>query len=390
MKDRQRTFLLGAGFSKAVADGPLMNEIWNYIEEAYKNEKNRKVSITGRNKRLEWFIRLDDFMKRLEGEAICYFNKKDFGEIQVGIRENIEYLFTLIDLHLFSSSPEIKFKKEGEDISPYPVIPFRFTDKFELEEIKSYLLTYLYIILVNLKGNDLVDEFSNIIENKDQIITFNYDLMLEKALWRKRIWSPLNGYVGVNRFRKENDGKRLEKAGRNSQIKIHKMHGSICWSTPQIPINDSIFIELDNKENWRFHFNGLSKLLGRSPIKPSSKIERNFSEGWGGKHNPAWILPSFIKPFEKKELCEIWKSALRVMSKTDELVVIGFSFRPEDSNSQLLIASLPDECNLIVVDKYPDNIRQRLKTKGLRIGETYTSLKEYLLENVKRNVGTGL
>ena len=113
MKDRQRTFVLGAGFSKAVADGPLMNEIWNYIEKAYENEKKRKVPITGRNKRLEWFSCLDDFINKLEEEATYSFSEKDFDKIQVGIRKNIEYLFTLIDLHL--SGPKIEFEKEGVD-----------------------------------------------------------------------------------------------------------------------------------------------------------------------------------------------------------------------------------------------------------------------------------
>jgi len=31
--------LLGAGFSKAVADGPLMKEIWSCMQNAYEQEK---------------------------------------------------------------------------------------------------------------------------------------------------------------------------------------------------------------------------------------------------------------------------------------------------------------------------------------------------------------
>ncbi|MDH4222849.1 MAG: hypothetical protein OEV55_04830 [candidate division Zixibacteria bacterium] len=202
MIEKQRVFLLGAGFSKAVADGPLMNVIWDYIEKAHENEKNRKVSIIGKNKRLNWFNKLDDFIKRLEGETTLGFDKSNFDEIRVGVRENLEYLFTIIDLHL--SGPKIKFKRKGEDIEDYPAIPLIFTNRDELKEIKYYLLTYLYIIFEKLKGNNLVDEFANkIMNNKDEIITFNYDLVLEKALWKRDIWSPLNGYVGVNRFRKK-------------------------------------------------------------------------------------------------------------------------------------------------------------------------------------------
>lgn len=380
MTDKQRTFLLGAGFSKAVADGPLMNEIWDYIVKAHENEKNRKVSIIGKNKRLNWFNKLDDFIKRLEGEATLGFDKSNFDEIRVGVRENLEYMFTIIDLHL--SGPKIKFKRKGWDIEPYPAIPLSFTSRTELREIKSCLLTYLYIIFEKLRGNNLIDKFAGgIIDDNDEIIIFNYDLVLEKELWKRNIWSPLNGYVGVNRFRSEKDEKELKKAKKYSKTRIHKMHGSICWFTPEYLMNrpDSfISIDLDNNENWGFHFNGLEKTLKRDPVQPTMKMEREVSEGWGGKHYPSWILPSFIKLFQQKEYYEIWRSALKVMSKTDELVIIGYSFRPEDSSAYLLVSSLPDECNITLVDPYPEDIKEKLEKLGLKVNNTYKSLEEYL------------
>lgn len=368
----QRTFLLGAGFSKAVANGPLMKDIWHYIKNAYKKEKSRGV--LGGNNRLKWFEDLDNFIKKLEEKATCGLNKKEFDELQVGIRENIEYLFTLIDLYL--TGPEIKFQKEGVDISPYPIIPLQVTNKFELEEIKSYLLSFLYIILVNLEGDDLINDFAEIINENDEIITFNYDLVLEKALWQRNIWSPLKGYVGIERFSEEDDHKKLEKAKRYSKLEIHKMHGSICWGESNF--DGTISIELDNKEKWGFHLDRLEEIIEREPIKPSGQYERQVSKGYAGKYNPPWILPSFIKPFAKKEFYEIWKSAFKVMSKTDELVIIGYSFRPEDSSSQLLLANLPDKCNLIIVDPKHEDIKKSLGNKGFRITRAYGSLKQYL------------
>jgi len=107
-------------------------------------------------------------------------------------------------------------------------------------------------------------------------------------------------------------------------------------------------------------------------------MEREVSEGWGGKHYPSWILPSFIKLFQQKEYYEIWRSALKVMSKTDELVIIGYSFRPEDSSAYLLVSSLPDECNITLVDPYPEDIKERLEKLRLKVNNTYKSLEEYL------------
>ncbi|MCL5035473.1 MAG: SIR2 family protein [Chloroflexi bacterium] len=247
---KKRTFLLGAGFSNAVADGPLMKDIWSNIEKVYEKEKKRVVSQGRINYRLKWFEKLESFIKELEEKSIENFMHYDFDYSKVTIKENIEYLFTLIDLHL--SGAEVQFEKAGSDIPPYPAIPFSMSER-ELKERKSHLITFLYIVLEGLKGNNFADEFAGIIDEKsDEIITFNYDLVLEKALLNKNKWSPLGGYVAVNKFKNDNDMEKLERANMHSRIKIHKMHGSINWVNVMFHQDDiftgDIFIELDNRE----------------------------------------------------------------------------------------------------------------------------------------------
>lgn len=272
------------------------------------------------------------------------------------------------------------------DIAPYHAILFPIPiSKPKLEEIKSCLLTFLYIIFEKPKPNNLGEKFCKIVnenDKNDNIITFNYDLVLEKLLWKRNIWSPLNGYAGVNKFRNTNDKKKLEEANKCYKLQIHKMHGSICWDTESFSRSDTsrdIFIKLDNIEKWDFHFEGLKEILNRDPIKPSSQDEAQNSQGYAGKHNPPWILPSFIKPFERKEFYEIWQSAIDVLSKTDELVIIGYSFRPEDSNSFLLLSMLPRECNIRIVDPRADEVKKNLESKGFKnIFASFASLKNYL------------
>ncbi len=53
-KEFRRTFLLGAGFSKATADGPLMCEIYSNMEKVYQQEKKRE-DVPGGNNRVQWF-----------------------------------------------------------------------------------------------------------------------------------------------------------------------------------------------------------------------------------------------------------------------------------------------------------------------------------------------
>src|SRR3990170_95869 len=321
MGNTSRTFLLGAGFSKAVADGPIMKELWCHIEKAYEKERSRTdVSPEDKELRVNWFNNLNKFMTKLEEEAIRRFNQYNFDNVHVEIKENLEYLFTLIDLHL--EGPNIRFEKKGSHIEPYPAIPLPFTSKTELEGIRNVLRTYFYLVFVKLEGNILAKKFSKIINPNDDIITFNYDLVLEKALLSSGIWSPLDGYVGLSKFECDGDRKWLEKRNKYSKLKI--------------------------------------------------------KQGYVGGHEPECMLPSFIKPFERKEFYEIWQSAIKVISETGELVIIGYSFRPEDSNAFLLLSMLPQKSEIILVDRNRKEVKKRLEIKGLKIVKTYKSLEDYL------------
>jgi hypothetical protein len=103
--------------------------------------------------------------------------------------------------------------------------------------------------------------------------------------------------------------------------------------------------------------------------------------GYAGGYNPPWIFPSFIKPFNIKEIFEIWKSAINVLKNTKKLIIVGYSFRPEDTNSQLLLATLPNECEVILIDPKAESIRDRLKKLNIEINSYYNSLEEFLKIN---------
>lgn len=371
MGNINRTFLLGAGFSKAVAEGPLMKEICSRMKERYEQEKNRKTSVD--NLRIQWFEDLDSKLNKLESLLTNRFKRYD--NIRVQLRENVEYIFTLIDLSL--SAPQIE--KNGSPMS-YPAIPIPFS-KSELEGIKTHLQTFLYLILVELKGNHLANKFASIIEQNDEIITFNYDLVLEKALLSTGIWSPLDGYVGVCKFEKDEDKVTLLNAKKYSKLRIHKMHGSINLRRPEIierlRKGDYIVIVMDDIGKKKFYFDGL---LCRNPDTIDHGKE---NQVYVGSHKPGWMLPSYIKPFEKKEFYEIWRSAINVISKTNKLDIIGYSFRPEDSNSFLLLSMLPQECDITLVDPDREEIKERLENKGFKVTKTFKCLECYLSD---RNV----
>jgi len=101
-KKNSRVFIFGAGVSKAVAEAPLMKELFSKMKERYEYEKRRKDLPEGNN-RVLLFEKIEEFMEKLESEAKRRFNqiKKNEKNLQIRsrIREDIEYLITLLDIH---------------------------------------------------------------------------------------------------------------------------------------------------------------------------------------------------------------------------------------------------------------------------------------------------
>jgi len=378
MEHKKRTFLLGAGFSKSIAAAPVMIELWDYIERAHDFEKNRNdLNTTHKEFRDRIFYSIKNFISGLESDTISRFANQKFDNIQTDIRQNIEYLLTLIDLHL--KGPCIHFERKDTHITPYPFTPFNLPEKSSLEGLRKDLGTYLYLVFVKLKENHFAEEFANIINQNDEIVTFNYDVVLEKSLLRPGKWYPLGGYVGVNEFENPKDKLSLRQASKNSNLKIHKMHGSINWKTKgliqKLYNNDRVMIVMDELESQEFFFVELSNSLNRSPEKIQGPAVHN---PYVGIHEPMWMLPSFIKPFERDEIYKIWQSALKVIKDSEELVIIGYSFRYEDSNSYLLLSVLPAESKITIVDPNPEQIIDKIKSKGFTNITTYNSLRSYL------------
>lgn len=99
-----------------------------------------------------------------------------------------------------------------------------------------------------------------------------------------------------------------------------------------------------------FFFKEFHDLLSRAPKKPSGKVSRKISKGYLGTYHPHWILPSFVKPFDSKIFYSIWRAAFDLVRNTEELHIIGYSFRPEDTNGQLLLLNLSENSKVILVD----------------------------------------
>jgi len=361
-KNNNRVFIFGAGVSKAVAGAPVMKELFSKMRERYEYEKKR-TDIPGRNNRVLWFERIERFMDKLESEAKRRFSRIEKNEknlqIKSTIQEDIEYLITLLDIHT-EHSAMFKFNQPGVDWDTYPFIPFIYTNREEIREVRGSLQVYLYLCLCNLEDEcGLLEKFfREHLKRNDHLITFNYDLLIEKALWKISRWSPVVGYLGVDQFQYKEDKKRLIESGyEHSAYRILKLHGSMNWKWeyPGLCPETHPVITLDDLEKGGFSLPGLEGILKRPSMK--DLIGRDYEGGY----SPPWILPSYVKVFGKAPfLVKIWREAQRILTQAKRVVMLGYSFPQADSQSQLLLASLPDDCSILIVNPDADIIKTRM------------------------------
>jgi len=349
-KNDSRVFVFGAGVSKAVAGAPVMKELFLKMKESYEHEKKLPDPLV-KDSRISQFKSIDRFINKLEEKPRKPFSESKGDEdirikANTGIRENIEWLITLIDINT-DYAPMFEFEKPGVDVSPYPVMPLEGISTKEMDHVRGCLMTYLYLCLCNLEDrNGILEKFSKELKPNDHLLTFNYDVLIENSLLEQDKWSPIGGYVGLNQFRSVY--KDIDKFfSESSSCKILKLHGSINWvkeGPRKIDANNRPVITLHKWDSSSF-FPKYEKILGEEP------------EG-----NPlTWILPSYFKIFSKNSfLFGIWREAQRILAQARRLVVLGYSFPEQDSQSQLLLASLPDDCSILIVNPEGDAIKKRM------------------------------
>jgi len=354
-RNNSRVFIFGAGVSKAVAGAPVMKELFREMEKRYECDKLKVDTCLVARNRVRLFKEFLSLIGKMESFALKpYARLKDSPNhsVEVKIREHIEYLITFLDMSI-QYAPPVELKEGGLLLDSLPSVPFFGISSKQIKDARDAINIYLYLCLSGLEDEkDILGKFfHDHLRENDHLISFNYDLLVERSLLQLGKWSPLEGYVGVDAFKNEEDKKRIVSSDLGkSPYRLLKLHSSINWTweykglQPE-NINHPIVMILDDWEEG-FFFPKLEKILGRKPQ---------------GGYYPVWILPSYVKTFSKAPfLIEIWREAERMLSETKYLVLLGYSFPEQDSQSQLLFAALPDDCRILIVDPDANTIKTRI------------------------------
>ncbi|MBK7104815.1 MAG: SIR2 family protein [Ignavibacteriae bacterium] len=358
----RKAIVLGAGFSKAIGCLPITCEMFNSFRKTLNIE-----TIKQHRNRIKWGESIFEFLTRLEDrfakQPLSRANDKS-AIIESNYEENFEAVLSMIDLGI---QYELKARtSDGVMTSNLDGKPLLWDySTSQLKQLRYEISTYLYLTLIDPRINqNLLDSFYEKMVNKDtHFITFNYDLIVEQFLYKKELWKPKDGY-GLE-FDEFPQVKAENK--KSSSHLVLKMHGSLNWRESELENRYKIENMLDDG----------------SPIFPDyfkNEIKRNF-EYEGGINLKALKLPSLVKKFNSFQLLSIWRKAHSVISKSEEVIFIGYSFPEADTSVYTLFNTIDFSSKKIaIIDPKPDEIEKRVRKITLcnNIHVVNKSLEEYL------------
>ena len=161
--------------------------------------------------------------------------------------------------------------------------------------------------------SDLHQSVLGQLRDKDTIVTYNYDLVIEESFKNADLWNPIDGY-GVDVSGKTHDWCRkwLESHSYNSKAKskilLLKLHGSL---------------------NWEFYKNRVIRLKPR-PYYVRTRNGNPLTE------KISVLAPGWNKRIDRVPYKFFWREAHRRIEKCSKLVILGYSLPETDLLAQAL------------------------------------------------------
>lgn len=210
------------------------------------------------------------------------------------------------------------------------------------ERMRPYILSGLqeglrqYFDTIRVNPAPLYNELARALDPGDCVITFNYDLSVEKALRGRNLWRVSTGY-----------GFPIEGDEGESPVEVLKLHGSTNWRA----------LLFEGRQRGGFIVNGVS--LGYRPVlffrsdldylEYPSFVDPKCASMDSAATNPVMILPALPKQFYfetsfGKEWQEFWSTlwdrAQKMLEVADDITVIGYSFPAADEAARNLVFGL--------------------------------------------------
>jgi hypothetical protein len=200
-----------------------------------------------------------------------------------------------------------------------------FYPQYLRSDLISAFREYFYDIEEKQKRRHAYDDFADRKAGRDcSVITFNYDVALERSLARAGKWDVGDGY-----------GYEFLTCRPVSALSVLKLHGSVNWfKSPISEVPPPVMFLRD-----------LALLGCDEPKDP-----RVAGNGMGVDNSGAFILPDQKKKFYWAAFWEpLWKSASERLRVADEVFIHGYSMPAADARAkQLLFGSIDKSAKISV------------------------------------------
>ena len=178
----------------------------------------------------------------------------------------------------------------------------------------------------------LYDGLARLLRPGDTIITFNYDLGVERALRSAGLWDVNNGY-----------GFSIDDGKTTSPVEVLKLHGSMNWRALLFGGMTGCFAGSGNSIGDRpvLFFRPDLEYLGYQDFVDPRCLRLDSAASL-----PAMIMPALPKRFYFETTYgrewegfwdRLWLRAKRALASADEVVVIGYSMPTADERARTML-----------------------------------------------------
>lgn len=212
------------------------------------------------------------------------------------------------------------------------------------------------------------------------IITFNYDLMIERTLDALQAHNAQDIFNFPGCYRLPSDTSVPKVNGkpefvnygtRHTGVSVLKLHGSLSWSsthTSRLPTPSALF----NPGRKLHILNSIEILMDLS---------------WKQNKRRVYMMPIILPPVTgkrgllHKELGSVWEAAARALANANKLIIFGYSCPPLDFEAKILLGEKvqPETTtDLTIVDPNSSISSRFVSLCGLNKCTAYTSAKALL------------
>lgn len=281
---------------------------------------------------------------------------------------DFERLFALVEAELLGFHAQLRFEKRREgEITP--------SDALELQ-LKLVLCGTL-IASTRDSQCEFHDAIARWLDSGDVVVSFNYDLLMDRSLRHSGRWHADDGYAIKFHEHIERQGdevKWLTSRKTQSDVKLLKPHGSLNWLYPRNSwdsvLNMSLHPEFEYpKPPERLYC--LKDMHGEfEQDYPSYEWWERYDFEYNGTTydlHSLLIPPSLTKPYRVFEgiLGPTWGAFCKyALERVEEIVLIGYSLRADDMRTHWLLRKVARENTslkrVLVVDP-SDEVFQRAR-----------------------------